>query len=90
MFRMWGKVFHNNHLIMDHVIEKPDPHESRTHKVFQSLEELAHQFDLPVPIWLDSNIKDFKRSSKTRFCQDSFVEPIDFDYLEIQIIEEDW
>lgn len=89
MFRMWGKIFHDNHLIRDYVVEKPDIYESRTHKVFQSLEELADQFDLPVPIWLDSNIKDFKRSSKTRFHQDSFVEAIDFDYLEIQIIEED-
>jgi len=35
------------------------------------------------------NIADFKRHNKTRFTQDSFVESIDFDYLEIQIIEED-
>lgn len=35
------------------------------------------------------NIADFKRHYKTRFTQDSFVESIDFDYLEIQIIEED-
>ena len=48
MFRMWGKVFADNHLL-----------------------------------------KDFKRHAKTRFTQDSFIEAIDFDYLEIQIIEED-
>ena len=45
--------------------------------------------DLGTPIWLDMNIADFKRHNKTRFTQDSFVESIDFDYLEIQIIEED-
>ena len=39
--------------------------------------------------WLPSNISDFKRHAKTRFTQDSFIEAIDFDYLEIQIIEED-
>ncbi len=89
MFRMWGKIFHNHHLIKDHVVENADCTQSRTHKVFQGLEELAHEFDLPVPIWLDSNIKDFKRASKTRFRQDSFVEAIEFDYLEVQIIEED-
>ncbi len=33
--------------------------------------------------------KDFKRHSKTRFTKDSFIEHIDFDYLEIQVIEED-
>ena len=45
--------------------------------------------DLGKPIWLDANIGDFKRHRKTRFLQDSFVEQVDFDYLEIQIIEED-
>jgi hypothetical protein len=47
------------------------------------------QFDLSVPIWLDSNIADFKRNAKTRFRQDSFVESIPFDYLEFHVIEED-
>ena len=31
----------------------------------------------------------FKRHSRTRFNQDSFIEHISFDYLEIQVIEED-
>lgn len=47
------------------------------------------QFDLGQPVWLDTNVQDFKRHSKTRFRQDSFIEHIDFDFLEIQIIEED-
>ncbi|MBQ8637650.1 MAG: hypothetical protein IJ468_00610 [Lachnospiraceae bacterium] len=89
MFRLWGKLFLDNHLLKDYVVENPDPQETRTHKVFAALDELAHQFDLPVPIWLDSNIRDFKRNAKTRFRQDSFMEPIEFDFLEIQIIEED-
>ena len=40
-------------------------------------------------IWLDSNISDFKRHGKTRFTKDNFVEDIDFDFLEMHIIEED-
>ena len=38
------------------------------------------------PIWLDSNVADFKRHARTRFRQDSFIEHIEFDYLEIQVI----
>ena len=41
------------------------------------------------PIWLDTTVRDFKKHSKTRFYQDNFIEQIDFDYLEIQVIEED-
>ncbi len=63
--------------------------ETRTHKIFNSLEKICHEFDLSVPIWLDSNVRDFKRLSKTRFTQDSFVEEIPFDYLEFLVIEDD-
>ena len=30
-----------------------------------------------------------RRHAKARFYQDSFIEQIDFDFLEIQVIEED-
>ena len=89
MFRMWGKVFADNHLLKDFVVENPSLDMTRTKKVFAALETIAHEFDLAVPIWLPSTISDFKRHAKTRFTQDSFIEVIDFDYLEIQIIEED-
>lgn len=66
-----------------------DSSETRTHKVFRAVEEVCYQFDLGKPIWLDSNIVDFKRHSKTRFGADCFIEDIEFDYLEIFVIEED-
>lgn len=88
MFRLWGKIFTERHLIKDVVI-KNDSTDSRTHKIFNAIEEICYQFDLAKPLWLESNIKDFKTHSSTRFTKDNFVESIDFDFLEIQIIEED-
>ena len=61
---------------------------NRTRKIFQALEELCYAYDLSKPLWLDKNIKEFKRHDKTRFSQDNFIDSIDFDYLEIHIIEE--
>lgn len=87
MFRMWGKIFKKNHMITDTVI-CVDNDLNRTRKVYQALEEMCYEFDLPKPLWLESNKQDFIRSSKTRFTRDSFIEEIDFDYLEIQVIEE--
>ena len=88
MFRLWGKMWENNHLIRDIVIDD-DSEDTRTHKIFRALQEICYKFDLENPIWLDNNIADFKRHSRTRFNQDSFIEHISFDYLEIQVIEED-
>lgn len=87
MFRLWGKIWKENRLIKDAVICDTSE-DTRTHKIFHALDELCYQFDLSKPIWLDSNIAEFKKRDKTRFYQDNFVESIEFDYLEIQIIEE--
>ena len=85
--RIWGKLWKDNHMLKDTVIEDFSD-ETRTHKVFNALYEICVEFDLGKPIWLDSNISDFKKHSKTRFYKDSFIETIDFDYMEIQGIEE--
>jgi hypothetical protein len=88
MFRLWAKIFTSNRLIKDITIED-DSKDTRTHKIFNALEQVCYSFDLSKPIWLDSTINEFKRHSKARFTKDSFVDEIDFDYLEIQVIEED-
>lgn len=89
MFRMWGKIWKNNHLMRDTVICIEDISINRTKKVFDSLDQICYEFDLSKPIWLDATIEDFKRHDKTRFYQDSFIDSIEFDFLEIQVIEED-
>ena len=89
MFRVWGRTFKSNKMLQSTTIELDIPDETRTHKVFIALEQICEEFDLSNPIWLDNNIDEFKRISRTRFYQDSFIEHIDFDYMEIQVIEED-
>ncbi len=86
--RIWGKIFRENHLIRDTVVELDGP-ERRTVKVFEALRLICTEFDLALPVWLDTNIKEFQKSAKTRFRQDSFIEAIPFDYLEIHVIEDD-
>ena len=88
MFRMWGKLIKNNRLLRDTTISIHDYSLTRTQMVFQALDDICYEFDLGKPIWLDANISEFQRVAKTRFRQDSFIEVIEFDYLEIQGIEE--
>lgn len=88
MFRMWAKIIKDNRILKDTVICISDYSLSRTSMVFQSLEDICYQFDLGKPIWLDATIKEFKKHDKARFYQDNFIEPTEFDFLEIQVIEE--
>lgn len=90
MFRLWCKIFDDKkHLIKDTVIEDADPNLNRTRKIFNAINKACYEFDLSKPIWLESNISDFKKHSKVKFIQDNFIEQIDFSYLEIEVIEED-
>ena len=88
MFRLWGKEFKDNHMIKDTVVEDASDR-GRTQKVFHAMDEIIYTFDLGKPIWLDKTVKEFQNHSRARFYQDNFIETIDFDYLEIQMIEED-
>ncbi|MCR4891091.1 MAG: hypothetical protein K5989_02760 [Lachnospiraceae bacterium] len=87
--RIWFKEWLNNRMIQDTVVEDYSE-DTRTHKVLKALGTACQELDLSVPIWLESNTNEFKRSAKTRFRQDSFIEELDFTYLEMQVIEEDF
>ena len=89
MFRLWAKIWKENHLLKDIVIENSEPSLNRTRKVFAAIDSICYEFDLSKPFWLDSTIREFKEHDKARFSQDNFMDEIDFDFLEIQVIEED-
>ena len=90
MFRIWGKMIKDNRLVKDHVACIDDYTLTRTKKVYKALEEICTEFDLAVPIWLELNKKDFICHARTKFTQDSFIETIEFDYLDFQVIEEEY
>jgi hypothetical protein len=86
--RIWFKIWSDTRLLATETIEDTTD-DTRTHKIFRALEEACLRFDLGKPIWLDANVTEFKNRARTRFSRDNFVEEIDFDYLEIQVLEED-
>lgn len=87
MFRLWAKTFKDNRMLRD-IVVCDDSNETRTHKIFNAIEKICYEFDLSKPIWLDATVTEFKKRDKTRFNQDNFVDAIEFDYLEIHVIEE--
>lgn len=86
MFTLWGKVLKDNRILMETTIYD-DSDDTRTHKVFKALDSICYEFNISKPIWLESNIKNFQKFSKVKFTQDSFIDEIDFDYLELHVLE---
>ncbi|MBR4720073.1 MAG: hypothetical protein IKP31_07520 [Lachnospiraceae bacterium] len=88
MMRIWARLIYDNHILKDTVIEDYGE-DTRTHKIFNVVDKICSEFDLSRPIWLDATVEDFKRHSKCRFGKDNFIDSIDFDYMEFQVLEED-
>ncbi len=86
--RIWFKEFKNTHMIKDMVVED-NTSVNRTKKIFDAIDKMCYEFDLGKPIWLDANISEFKRHARVKFRADNFIEAVEFDYLEMQVIEED-
>lgn len=86
--RIWARTFKDNRTTNEITIENLED-DTRTHKVFDAIDKISYAFDISRPIWLDSNINDFKRHAKVKFRQDSFIEEIPFDYLEVCVLDED-
>lgn len=86
--RIWFKIFRDNRMQKD-FCATDESNDTRTHKIFHALDLVCYEFDLSKPIWLDTTIADFKRDAKARFTKDNFIDEIDFDYMEIHVIEED-
>ena len=86
--RIWFKLMKDTRLLQDITVTVDQADMTRTKKIFYALEQACCKLDLSQPIWLDRNITEFKRHNRTRFRQDSFIETIAFDFLEMHIIEE--
>ena len=46
MFRLWAKLYKDNHMLRDTVICEGDYAKSRTTMIFEALDEICYQFDL--------------------------------------------
>jgi hypothetical protein len=55
----------------------------------EALLEACHELDLPEPLWLEKNEREWNEFGQTRFLPDAFFEFVRFDRLEIEYIDPD-
>lgn len=87
MIRLWGKVIKNNRIITSAestCTEDIDYQE----QLKKCIVDICYKLDLQKPYWLKQNLKDYNQYKKTSFRQDNFIEPVNFDKFEIEVIEE--
>lgn len=53
----------------------------------EALLEACRQLDLPEPLWLEKNAREWEEFGQTRFLPDAFFESVPFERLEIEFID---
>ena len=86
MVRIWGKLMKSNKFREEKVVEIDNQSLNMNDNIEAALATICYDFDLEKPMWFDKNTKELNQISKTSFREDQFIEPIWFDYLEIEII----
>jgi hypothetical protein len=77
MFRLWGKIRKNNKTVRDIVV-----------KLQECIQKICYEFDLQRPMWLPKNQREYDKYHWVVLTQDNFIEPIRFDSLELELIDE--
>lgn len=87
MIRLWGKIVKANKLILhDEVTCSEDI--SYDAQLKKCMTELCYKLDIEKPYWLPKNLEEYNSRKKTTFDKDNFIEEINFDKLEIIVLDE--
>lgn len=82
MSRLWMR------LIRRHRIERQETCPCLWGEEKDAVIELCRRFDVPAPLWLDKQEREWEDFRRTAFTQDQFVEEIRFDRMEIEFLDD--
>lgn len=86
MLKLWGKLIKNNKIILQEVAVFHD--EDYQIELKKCITEICYKMDIQKPYWLPKNLDEYNRVKRTTFDQDNFIEEIEFDKLEVVVLEE--
>ena len=52
------------------------------------LRELCREMDVPAPMWLPKNEREYDQFHRTAFTADNFIESLRFDRMEIEFLDD--
>ncbi|MDK2799571.1 MAG: hypothetical protein PWP27_910 [Clostridiales bacterium] len=89
MLKLWGKMIKNNRIIEQYTAEYAKNDLSKSEMVNLCVEEICREFDIQKPMWFPLNVKDFAKYGRTVFKADNFIEEIEFDSFEVELLDDE-
>lgn len=86
--RIWAKVLTDHKIVKEVVGEFSSPRPSSLAEWAPFVHELCQQLDLSRPVLLMKHFNDLRSFSRVVFHKSDFMEPVDFDLFEIEVLSE--
>jgi hypothetical protein len=86
--RLEGKVFKGHILLQIDAVQREDDDRSISMQLESCLIDLCRKMNVPIPLWLKKNTREFARFHQTIFFDGQFYEEINFDKFQIRWIED--
>lgn len=87
MLKIWAKTIKDNKPTAQYTASI-NPEDDPETQLSEALREICYALDLSNPIIQSKHIKDMEKYHLTRFLPESFIEPVDFDRLELNIFDD--
>lgn len=86
MYKLWARKIKKNNLI-DSIVVKNKENIPSQEKRDKCLKEICQKLDLSVPVWLSKHDLEFSQFKYVTFYPHDFMDEVDFDKLEIELID---
>ena len=83
-----GRLFIANRMTEIKTVTTEDTDTSYARSLETALIELSRQLDIPVPMWMKKNTKEFAAFGQTIFFREQYTEDVRFDRFQIKVTEE--
>lgn len=87
--RLQGEVYFESRLTGLAVVPVGEGGESLAKRLDAALLALCKQMNVPIPVWLQNNTKQFAAFHMTLFTPDQFVDRVHFDQFQIRLLSDD-
>lgn len=85
--KLEGKIFRANLTIADKVVEQPDEPGLFVKQLETCLVTLCRELEIPIPLWLEKNTKEFARFHQTIFFEEQFLDKVGFNRFQIKLLK---
>ncbi len=85
--KLEGTVFRANLTIADTIVEQTDLPGSFVKQLEKCLIKLCRELEIPIPLWLEKNTREFAKFHQTIFFEEQFTEHVNFNRFQIRLLK---